>query len=173
MHVSRLRQNLDEIVVGQEVEPREGGSLCSKVVFETLLNVFQLLVLVLESLVDLSGRLIYDNLRVLLGPLHVLFPELVDSLERLGLSLELRLDIFGAENVFEVHPLTLESEPLVNGIRHVAQLVKPLLDLFTDLVDVAGAHHGTHLHNIVFKLCDHFFYFFDDVVLLRVTVGKD
>lgn len=49
------------------------------------------------------------DLRVVLVELHVVLPELIDCLEELGLLWKLLLDILCVEDVFEVHPLSLES----------------------------------------------------------------
>jgi len=46
----------------------------------------------------------------------VLLPLFVDLLEKLALSWQLLYDIVSTKDVFEVHPLSLELEPLVNHV---------------------------------------------------------
>mmetsp|Transcript_9244 Transcript_9244/g.8682 ORF Transcript_9244/g.8682 Transcript_9244/m.8682 type:complete len:224 (+) Transcript_9244:1872-2543(+) len=97
-------------------------------------------------------------------------PELISQLELLGFIGELLLDVFGVEDVLEVHPLPLEGEPLVEDVRDVAEPLFPLLHLVPDLVHVLRPHHGLDRHGVVFQLRYHIIYFGDDEPVLGVSV---
>ena len=48
MRVPRLREDFQQLIIGQEVEPGEGRSFCFKIVLKTLLNVIKGFVVYLE-----------------------------------------------------------------------------------------------------------------------------
>ena len=173
VHISRLRKDLDQIVIGEEVKAREGASLCSKVVLKALLDFFQLFVGLYELPVDGDTVSLHSNLGVLLSLAHVVLPELVHSLELLRLVLQLSLDILSIEDVFEVHPLAHESHPFIDGVTDVSELGFPLFnaDDSLDLGDVARTQNGLHRHDVIFELSDHVFDLFDDVAVLGVAIG--
>lgn len=173
MNVTGLRKDFNKIIVRQEVETGEGSSLSAKIVFKTLLDLLQSLVVVLKLLLDDTSVGLVDDLRIFVALAHVILPELVNVLERLGLSLELGLDVLSVEDVLEVHPLALESEPLIDHITEVTELALPFFDLSTDLIDESGSHHSTDGHDIVFEVTDDFFDFFDDEAILGVTVLRN
>jgi hypothetical protein len=50
VHVSCLRQNLNQIVVGQEIKSWEGSSLGSEVILKSFLNLLKFLIILLELL---------------------------------------------------------------------------------------------------------------------------
>ena len=110
------------------------------------------------------------GLRVLLCTSHVLFPLLVDHLEKLGFSGKLFDDILSIENVFEVHPLALEGQPLINEVSKVDKLLLHCFDGAFNLLNELGAHHGRHSHSVIFENSDQFLDLSDDETILRVTV---
>lgn len=63
----------------------------------------------------------------------MIFPEFIDRKELLGLSRQLLLDIFRVENVFEIHPSSLEDKPLIDDIRNVTKSLFPVFDIVSDL----------------------------------------
>lgn len=145
MHISGLRKNLQHLVIGQEVEAWEGGSLGTQVLLEALLNFVEPLVVVDEFLEVDTDFVVGGEVKgswLLLGASHVLLPLLVDHLEHLGLGWKLLDDVLSVENVFQVHPLALELEPLVDKIGQVDEFALHGLDTALDLSDELGAHHG-------------------------------
>jgi len=59
---------------------------------------------------------------------HVIFPEFVDSLEKLCFLRKLLLDILSIENVLEVHPLALKGKPFINDISNITKMLLPHFD---------------------------------------------
>ena len=100
----------------------------------------------------------------------MIFPEFVDSLKLLGLSFQLRLNILSVENIFEVHPLSLESEPLVDGITDVAQSALPFLNLLSYFVDEARTHHSANSHNIILEFSNNIFDLLYNKAVFGLTV---
>lgn len=82
----------------------------------------------------------------------MIFPELVYGLEELCLLRELLLNVFSIEDVLEIHPLSLEGEPLVDNIRDVTEMLLPVFNLGSDLSDILRAHHCLDAHLIILKL---------------------
>jgi len=68
------------------------------------LDLVELPVAALESLEKNITAASLDNLGCLFSSDHDIFPELVDKHELFRFSWELLLDIFGIEDVFQVHP---------------------------------------------------------------------
>ena len=104
MRVARLREDLKQLVVREEVEAREGRALELEVVVEALLDLVELLVGVEESVEQPGRRHLHDDVRVLVALDHAVLEELVDLVELGRLRGELLLDVLGAEDVLEVHP---------------------------------------------------------------------
>ena len=80
------------------------------------------------------------------------------------------LDILSIKNVFEIHPLSLESEPFINDIANVAQLLFPFFDLSTNFSHMLGPHHCLDAHLVVFELGNCVFNFSNDKPILSVSV---
>jgi len=66
----------------------------------------------------------------------VIFPPFVYCLEELSFLRELLLDIFSIEDVFKVHPLSLESKPLIDDIRNVTEMFLPQFNCTSNLSDI-------------------------------------
>ena len=111
-----LRENLEEIVVGQEVETAEESAFLLEVILETLLDKFEVLVAVLEALLASFNGALDENLRVLDDRLHDGSPLDVDTLESLTFSLELLLDIRGVEHGLQVDPMGLRLHPSLERV---------------------------------------------------------
>ena len=171
LNIPSLRQNLNQIVTGEEAKSRESSTLGVKVVIKTLLDLLEPLVVLLEPFEDAATVGLRNDFWIFLALNHVVFPEFVDLLELFCLRLQLSLNVLSIEDIFQIHPLTLEAKPLIDGITNVAQLFLPLFDFNADLVNESGAHHTTDSHDVIFKVTDNFFNFFDDESILRVTVG--
>jgi len=103
VRVARLRQNLQEFVVGQEVKAREPHPFGFEILFEALLDLVQRAVGFLEVLKKpravLDGR---DHLGVVRGGRHSDAPVLVDVGELYALLGELLLDVVGREDGLQV-----------------------------------------------------------------------
>lgn len=123
--ISSLREDLEELIVGEEVETRECSSLRLEVVFETLLDLIKILVVLLELTQQLLIVADFQHLWSFLGPSHMVLPELINMLELLCLVWQLLLDVFSVENVLKIHPGLLENQPLVQQVRDVTETLLP------------------------------------------------
>lgn len=117
VRVPGLGQNFKQFVVRQEIEPWEGSSFDLEIVLHFLLNFLEFPIVLLEFFEELlAAATVVDE-----GPLeslhHDVFPEFVDKDKLFILLRQLLLDIFSTEDVFEIHPLTLTGQPLVDDFR--------------------------------------------------------
>lgn len=117
MRIPCLRQDLKQLIIREEVKPRECCTFDLKVILHLLLDLLQLFVVLLELSQQLLRGAAIVHQRSLEGLHHDVLPELIDYHEFLVLFGELLLDIFCTEDVFEVHPLTLTGKPLVDYFR--------------------------------------------------------
>jgi hypothetical protein len=88
-----LRQDFKKIIVTQEIETTEEGTLLFKIVCQTFLHEFEVFVAILEGLFTAFNRGLLDNLRLCYNSLHNSTPFDVNTLESLALSLQLLLNI--------------------------------------------------------------------------------
>lgn len=125
LHISCLRQDFQKFVIRKEKETRKGRTFSCQVVFQRFLNIFKSLIAGLET--SQEGRILCHivNLRVSLEKFHVILPPFVNGLEKFSLLGKLLLNIFSVEDVFKVHPLTLESKPFINHIRNITEMFFP------------------------------------------------
>ena len=172
--ITSLRQNLEQITVRQEVETREAATLVLQVLGQAVLDLIKDAVVALEFAeknLRASTLLYVGNLA---HSVHELLPELVDHLELLGLLRQRLLHVLSREDVFEIHPRLLESEPLVDDPADDAELFLPLLDLGSDVDDVLATHAVTNRHLVVLKgLNDLLDLFADDEAVLHATIALD
>ena len=132
----RLRQNLQELIVGKEVESREGHTFGLQVVLQVLLDLIQVCVMVLERVQScFITRRRLERVGLVVGLLHDELPALVHRLKRLGRTRELTDNIGRVENRLEVHPRTLACHPFVEGFLEMHKLRPPRVD------EVANARH--------------------------------
>ena len=103
----------------------------------------------------------------------MIFPELVDLLELLGLILQLSLNILSVEDVLKVHPLALEGKPLIDSVTNVTEFALPIFDFSTDFCDETRAHHATDRHDIILEVANNVLDFFDDETILGIAVLHD
>jgi hypothetical protein len=171
--VSCLRKNLEKLIIGQEEETWEGTSLCLKIVLQALLDFIKLFIVVLEFTKKGITTACIKHESVFFGSEHCILPELVHLLELFGLIWKLLLDIFSIENILEIHPGLLEDEPLINAVRDVAELLLPLLNFFSDLSDIFGAHGGLNCHLMILKQCDKLVNLCDEESILGISVPFD
>ena len=125
----RLREDLQQLVVGEEEEAREGHALGQQVVLQRLLDRVQRLVRRPEPLEAAGLRAAHLRHRVLLRLLHGGLPLHVDVLEHLALVRQLLPDVAGVEDALEVHPVPLDVQPLVEGLLEEQEVLLPLLHL--------------------------------------------
>ena len=119
--VLRLAEDLEEVVVADEVEPRERGPLLLEEVAERLLAPVELVEHGLERPADVAVDVrVHEakELRVRLDVAHDVAEVLVDALEALGLVGEAA----AAEDGLEVDPLALDPVERVEDeveVRHL------------------------------------------------------
>jgi len=103
----------------------------------------------------------------------VVLPELINCLEKLVFLRELLLDIIGIEDVFKIHPLALECQPLIDNIRNVTEMLFPSLNGSSDFGNELRSHHGLDTHLVIFELDNGVLDITNDESVLRVSVRKD
>eukprot|EP00965_Chrysotila_dentata_P256126 6212443-Pleurochrysis_carterae.AAC.2 len=148
VRVARLRQDLQELVVGEKVKARKSLSLRLKVVLQALLDLVQALVGVDKRLEQLGSRHLPDDVGPLVALAHPVLEKLVNLHELDALRRQLLLDVLSREDVLEVHPRALAREPLVEHLRQQRELLLPLLHLSADAAHEARGQDGLqrHLH---------------------------
>eukprot|EP00968_Pinguiococcus_pyrenoidosus_P027390 scaffold7375_cov268-Pinguiococcus_pyrenoidosus.AAC.40 len=150
-----LRQDLQQLVVGQEEEAREVQTLDLQVVAQALLDQLQLLVGRLELAEQaLVGMRLHDEGGVGLGLLHGLAPQGVHVLEAPRLGRELAHDVFAAEDGLQIQPGALHGDPLIQHALRVLELELPRLGVSLDGLDEGRAAHGLGLHDVVVQQRD-------------------
>lgn len=117
MRVTCLRQDFKQLVIGEEVETRECSSLHLQIILHLLLDFLQLFVVLLEFPQKVLTTAALVNQGSLVGFQHSVLPEFINDDELFILVWQLFLDVFSTENVLQIHPLPLASEPLVNNFR--------------------------------------------------------
>jgi len=171
--ISGLGQNLEEFVVGEEVKARESAALDLQVILHLFLNFFELLVVLLEFAQQLlRGAAVVDQ-RSLEGFDHDIFPELVHHNEFLVFLWQLFLDVLSAEDVLQVHPLPLASQPLVDYLRNQQQSLLYYLHALPNLSDIARAHHRLDFQLVVVEGLHDLFNAADDELVLGLAVVVD
>lgn len=116
-----LRQNFEQLIIGQEVETGEDGTLSFEVILKTLLDAIEIQVHGFNGrkhglLVTKAGG---QSVGVLLGTLDNFSPVLIDLLEALSLTRKLLHDIGGVENGLQVLPLLLALDPLFDCVGNI------------------------------------------------------
>eukprot|EP00964_Phaeocystis_antarctica_P055483 scaffold32640_cov63-Phaeocystis_antarctica.AAC.1 len=152
LHAQRvlgLREDLQQLVVGEEEEPREREPLLLEVVVEPLLDELEQPVGLLEGLEQTLGRRGRQHVGPLGGGGHDLAPQPVDLREALRLRRHLPHDVLGREDGLEVEPDALALEPLVDDLLHRDELGLPLLHAQLEGLDEGRAAHRLRLDDVV------------------------
>ena len=145
-----LGQDLEQLVVRKEPEPREELPLDVEVLGQGLLDLLQALVVVLELLLELVGVDLVVQVVVLVELLHVGPPGLIDQHELLVLLRHLGLDVLRVEDRLQVHPPSLADHPLVQGLLDQQQLVLQAVGLVLDRLDEGVRfHHAQRVRLVV------------------------
>mmetsp|Transcript_26831 Transcript_26831/g.47705 ORF Transcript_26831/g.47705 Transcript_26831/m.47705 type:complete len:295 (+) Transcript_26831:147-1031(+) len=165
-----LRQNLQQLIVGEEIKARERATLCLEVVIQTLLDQIQVVVAVDPNLEEPFRGALSQSVPVGVDAAHHLPPLAIHELELLPLSGELLHDIGRIENGLEIHPGPLNFQPLVETFRDVVKLLVPLVDLFLERLVERGELHRLCDHDLLIKNSHHLVSTLQDVSL-RCTVG--
>eukprot|EP00965_Chrysotila_dentata_P095058 3142781-Pleurochrysis_carterae.AAC.2 len=147
--------DLEQLVVGQEVEAREGDALGLEVLGEPLLHELEHAIALLEALQD-ARRLAEDKRVTLVARRrHELAPCAVNARKPLGLGRQLPHDVFGRKDGFQVHPLALAAEPFVKRLGDEAELCLPLVDsLRKRALERREGHRLRHDDVVVEELLD-------------------
>ena len=144
-----LGEDLQQLVVGEEVEPGEREALGLEVVVQALLDEVQQLVGLDQVLLQLLVRAHHQHLGVLQALLHRAPPRRVHGLELAALVRHLLHDVVGAEDRLEVEPLLLALEPLVDDLLDGVELLLPDPHPVLEGADVGGGPHGLGLDDLV------------------------
>jgi hypothetical protein len=144
--VGTLRQNLEQISVGAEVEAGENTSLLFEVRVKLLLALLEIVLHGAEGALKEFILAARNDVLSLEGTLHVLEPNLVNLLEKLGFGWQVSCDITGGEDGNEIGPEGLYLQPFLNHISHIGKQSNSVSDLSLEGGDVL---HGVHLIKLV------------------------
>lgn len=111
-----LREDLKEVIIGQEVEAAEVGTFLLQVVLQAFLNQLKIFIAISKSVSAALNRALHENFWLCDDCVHDGSPLDIDSFEALALLLELLLDIRRIEYRLEVHPVSLSGDPLVKSV---------------------------------------------------------
>ena len=173
LNILGLGQDFQELVVGQEVEPREAHSLGLQVILQILLHLLESLVTLLEELQPPWGASRLQGVASVLGPPHDVLELLINSKEGLGLVRKLPLNIRRAEDALKVHPLLLALEPLVKSVREQAQLVVQLVHLGPDTRHESTGENDAHGDHAVLQRRDDLVHSTENEGVLELLEGQD
>lgn len=137
-----MSEKLEELLVGDEVEPGELTSFLFKVGFQMLLDSVHGLV-ELEELVVVLDSAVDSHRSLLVHLLHELVPAAVDEVEVLVVLRTLLSDVWRCENVLQVKPVPLAFLPLLNCLGNQDQLFLEFLDLLLESLDIPRALNVT------------------------------
>eukprot|EP00965_Chrysotila_dentata_P002959 95741-Pleurochrysis_carterae.AAC.5 len=144
LHAQRvlgLRQDLQQLVVGEEEEAREGETLRLEVVVEPLLDQFEQPVGLLPRAEQPLLRSGDEHARFGGGVGHGLAPDPVDVREAFRLLRHLAHDVLGRKDWLEIEPDRLTFDPLVEDLLHRDEPRLPLAHAPLDRLDVRRAAH--------------------------------
>eukprot|EP00962_Isochrysis_galbana_P031292 scaffold10193_cov107-Isochrysis_galbana.AAC.2 len=144
-----LRQDLEQLVVGEEKEAGERQPLGLQVVVEPFLDELQFLIGLAprgEQTLLSGGE---QHVRLGYGLLHHLAPQPVDLCEALGLLRHLAHDVLRREDGLEVEPDRLAFDPLVDNLLHRDELGLPLMHPILKRLYKGRAAHRLRFDNVV------------------------
>ena len=145
-------QDLQQLVVREEIEAGERGSLRLEVVGERLLARLEVTEEARERRESALGRARLEHVGVLLRLRHDLLEGRVDAVELFGLLGKLQPDVLGADkDGLEVHPLGLHLHPHVDHLRDEAHQLLPFLGEVQKGRDEARGHHRGQVHHLVLE----------------------
>ena len=98
LRIACLRQNFQEFLVGEEVEPWERHPLRFQVVLQALLNLVKNLVVTLKSFFHPLDGSSNQTVRIVVGTLHNRLPGFIHAQETLAFFRKLTLDVISREN---------------------------------------------------------------------------
>ena len=165
VEVLRVGQDIDELIVGQEVETWECSSLRLHIILKSLLDILQLSVIVLKLCQCLGTRFHdFEAVGVLLGGLHEINEEFVDCFESPGLLLHCFTDVLGSHvNILKIHPVLLAHRPLIDHIIESHDPFLPLFCLYSQRLDESGSENGIDRGQTLIKSCVNIIKIFEDV----------
>ena len=150
-----LRQDLQQLLVGEEVESRERLPLSLQVVRQPLLHLLERLVGPGKDGEEVGGVGEAQRVGVLGRDLEALAPLPVARLELGRLGGQLFHDVRRAENGLQVHPVALAVEPLLQDLRHLVELDAPIVEpLRVRLLEGREAHRLRHDDVVIQPLLD-------------------
>ena len=147
--ILRLGENLQQLVVGQKVKPRERQSLGLEVVAQALVHLVQQLVALLQRPEQLFVGSHGEHLGGELQLRHRLSPRRVHRPELAALRRHLLHDVVRPEDGFQVEPTALHLQPLVQNLLNGGQFLLPQLDAILERADVRRRAHRLRLDDLV------------------------
>ena len=143
VRVARVAEDLEQLVVGQEKEAREGSALHLQIGLEPLLDALQRRHPLLQRFEHLRER-VADDERVGVHLPHQLAPGLVGGGEGAKLLRQLSLHVCRSEDALQIHPALLQRQPDLEHLRQQAEPLPPPLRLRQQRRDVPRPHHRLH-----------------------------
>lgn len=173
VRVSRLRKNFEQLIIGQKVKSWESSSFNFKIVLHLLLNLFKLLIVLLEFSEQVFAGAAVEDQRLLVSLDHGVLPKLVHNNELSIFLRQLLLNVLCTENVFQIHPLSLASQPLIDDFRNQHELLFQLFNLFSNFSHISRAHHGLNFKLMVIQSLHDVFHRANYELVLAFTIRID
>ena len=115
--VSAVAKQFEEIIIGQEVEPREGSSLGLQQTVQHLLTFVKSLRDVIEVIVEVVDQQSHKDVGVVVDTVHVGTDPAVQNVEFVDVTDQLPiLVLLGGEDCLQVNPLPLHLSQHFQGL---------------------------------------------------------
>eukprot|EP00982_Pelagococcus_subviridis_P004766 29337-Pelagococcus_subviridis.AAC.11 len=147
--VLRLRENLEELVVGEEIKTRKREAFRFQVLRQPLVHLVEQPVGFVQRREELLVAADDDNLRGDFELEHRLPPRRVHGFELSPLGRHLRHDVVRPEDGLEVQPSVLTLQPRVHDLLYRVDLRLPQLHAVFERTDVRRRAHRLRLHDLV------------------------
>lgn len=158
-----MAQNLQQVVVWQEEEPRKDQALLSEVISKPFLNPIKRLVAALETLHEPALEASLEDEWAEPSIMHCAPPNLVDALESCSHDRQLLLDIWRGEYRLEIQPASLHLAPLFEDLLDSYQRRLPVVHLRPQKLYVWRAGNGHGLQNMLVEQIPNWFGFVKEV----------
>lgn len=132
-----FRKYFQQLIIREEIEPREDLSLAFKVLLQLLFDFLQGFHSFIKFFEQIGHFGQFDDLGAAQQLLDVPSYKLIAYVKLLGLEWHLGLDIRGHEDIFEIHPLSLCLHPLLHDFHDELDILGEFFSTWLDGLDVA------------------------------------
>jgi len=134
------------------------------------LNVVQCFIIGLEFQEKLLAVATILNYGVFVSFDHNVTEEFINLHEFRGFERQLFLNVRRVENILQIHPIPLTSQPLIYDIRNQHQPLFPLLDLRSNLLHESRAQHRLNAHLMIIQSGHNILDSFNDEFVLGISI---